>query len=135
MASERTNDERASVIAGAAAASFGSREDADEYVYAVALRMIDEAVDAEIARLTRELEEARERERRLREAHERSVGVFRRACEIAKAAILAGETPETASARLRNAIESDIAEINALLALASPQEANNGVTSEVNRVR
>jgi len=32
MASERTNDERASVIAGAAAASFGSREDADEYV-------------------------------------------------------------------------------------------------------
>lgn len=60
MASERTNDERASVIAGAAAASFGSREDADEYVYAVALRMIDEAVDAEIARLTRELKEARE---------------------------------------------------------------------------
>lgn len=76
----------------------------------------------EIARLARELEEARERERALREAHERSVGVFRRACEIAEAAIVAGETPETASARLRDAIEADIAEINALVALATPQE-------------
>lgn len=86
-------------------------------------RSRDPIANEYIARLTRELQEARERERALREAHERSVGVFRRACEIAEAAIVAGETPETASARLRDAIEADIAEINALVALATPQEA------------
>lgn len=82
--------------------------------------------ETRLSEIRARLEAARERERALREAHERSVGVFRRACEIAEAAILAGETPETASARLRDAIEADIAEINALVALATPQEASDG---------
>jgi|SRR5690625_477956 len=98
------------------------KEDIDRvvswYVYAVALRMIDEAVNAEIARLTRELEEARERERRVRSA------VIRANAALVRLDLRWDPREEAEWVRRGPVVEIATRLKDEVLALSTPQEAS-----------